>query len=66
MQPTQKAERLISDITVITFVSSLFNDNNNIIPNINTNRLGKIQSEITNDSSKTDDEDFRIAQKDGI
>ena len=66
MQPTQKAERLISDITVITFVSSLFNDNNNIIPNINTNRLGKIQSEITNDSSKTDDEDFRIAQKYGI
>jgi hypothetical protein len=49
--------------TVITFVSSLFNDNNSIIPNINTNKPGKIQSETTNDSSKADDDNFKIAQK---
>jgi hypothetical protein len=30
-------------VTAITFVSSLFNDNNNIILNINTNKLGKVQ-----------------------
>jgi|SaaInlStandDraft_4_1057021.scaffolds.fasta_scaffold60768_1 hypothetical protein len=65
MQPTQKAERLISDITVITFVSSLFNDNNNIIPNINTNKPGKIQRKTANDSSR-DDDNFKIAQKLGI